>query len=176
MGEWNNMWDKLKDLHKDYHERIDEMQTLGGLRIWIIHVLDEQGPKNGVELMDALQSHYMGLNNSGHRRHRHSKRPSPGSVYPMLKKMVEENLIIKIEDGKYEITKKGQEKSYKIFRHFHNNHSNLGVSAIETTLTEINSNIAYLENSKKEKLHKHEDLIEDLIIRLKLLKESLHKE
>ena len=170
------MWDKLKDLHKDYHERIDEMQTLGGLRIWIIHVLDEQGSKNGVELMDAVQSHYMGLNNSSHRRHRHSKRPSPGSVYPMLKKMVEENLIIKMDDGRYELTEKGQEKSYKIFRHFHNKHSNLGVSAIENTLTEINSNIAYLENSKKEKLLTHEDLIEDLIIRLKQVKESLHDE
>ena len=170
------MWDKLKDLHKDYHERIDEMQNLGGLRIWIIHVLDEKGPKNGVELMDAVQTHYMGLNKPGHRRKRHSKRPSPGSVYPMLKKMVDENLIDKMEDGRYELTKKGNEKSYKIFRHSHGNYSNLSRSAIENTLTEIGSNIAYLENIKKEKLLTHEELIENLITRLKLIKESFHDE
>jgi DNA-binding PadR family transcriptional regulator len=176
MGIWNNMWDKLKDLHKDYHERIDEMQNLGGLRIWIIHVLDEQGPKNGVELMDAVQSHYIGLNKPGHKRHRHSKRPSPGSLYPMLKKMVDEKLIKKMEDGRYELTNKGQEKSYKIFRHFHGKHSNLGISAIENTLKEMDNNIAYLENLKKEKLVKHEELIVNLNTRLKLIKESLHEE
>ena len=170
------MWDKLKDLHKDYHERIDEMQNLGGLRIWIINVLDEQGPKNGVELMDAVQSHYIGLNKPGHRRHRHHKRPSPGSIYPMLKKMVDENLVKKIEDGRYELTKKGQEKSYKIFRHLHGNPSNLDISAIENTLKEMDSNIAHLENVKKEKLLTHEELIENLIIRLKLIKESLNEE
>ena len=166
------MWDKLKDLHKDYHERIDEMQNLGGLRIWIIHVLDEQGPKNGVELMDAVQSHYIGLKKP-HHKHRHSKRPSPGSVYPMLKKMVDEHLINKMEDGKYELTKKGQEKSYKIFRHFHGNHLNLSISAIENTLTEMDSNITYLENVKVEELASHKDLIENLNNRLNQIFESV---
>lgn len=146
-------------------------QHLGGLRIWIIHVLDEQGPKNGVELMDAVQSHYIGLNKSHHKRH--SKRPSPGSVYPMLKKMVDENLINKMGDGRYELTKKGEEKSYKIFRHFHGNHSNIDTTAIENTLTELDSNITYLENIKKEKLSSHNEFIGNLSTRLQQIHESI---
>ncbi|MGA2676463.1 MAG: hypothetical protein ACLQG5_05555 [Methanobacterium sp.] len=55
------MWDKFKDLHQNFHERIGEMQKLGGLRIWIIHTLDENGPQNGVEIMDSVQAHHEGL-------------------------------------------------------------------------------------------------------------------
>ena len=51
------MWDSFKNLHEKFHERIEEMQRLGGLRIWIIHVLDE-GPKNGVEIMDSIEEHH----------------------------------------------------------------------------------------------------------------------
>ena len=55
------MWDKFKDLHQNFHERIGEMQKLGGLRIWIIHTLDENVPQNGVEIMDSVQAHHEGL-------------------------------------------------------------------------------------------------------------------
>ena len=85
------MWDKFKDLHQNFHERIEELQKLGGLRIWILHVLDERGPQNGVEIMDAVQVHHDGLHQTYFRGQKHSKRPSPGSIYPMLKKMVSED-------------------------------------------------------------------------------------
>jgi DNA-binding PadR family transcriptional regulator len=178
------MWDKLNDLHQDlhqnFHERIEELQNLGGLRIWIIHILDENGPQNGVEIMDAVQIHHDALHNHGHfRDHKHAKRPSPGSVYPMLKKMVSENLICKKEDGRYDLTAKGQEMSDKIFKRFqgfHGKHRNRGPLAIENILTEIDSYVSYLENIKKEKLVPHEELIGLLSERLKNIQESLHED
>ena len=51
------MWDSLKNLHEKFHENIEEMQKLRGLRILVIHVL-EDGPKNGVEIMDSIQDHH----------------------------------------------------------------------------------------------------------------------
>jgi DNA-binding PadR family transcriptional regulator len=172
------MWNKLNDLHQNFHERIEELQKLGGLRMWIIHILDENGPQNGVEIMDAVQAHHDGLNYHTQFRH-NSNRPSPGSVYPMLKKMVSENLICKREDGRYDLTAKGQEMSDKIFKRFkgfHGKHINRGKLAIENILTEIDSYVSDLENIKKEKLVPHEELIGSLSERLKNIQESLHED
>ena len=173
------MWDKFKDLHQNFHERIEELQKLGGLRIWILHVLDEQGPQNGVEIMDAVQVHHNGLHKKYFRGQKHSKRPSPGSIYPMLKKKVFENLISKRDDGRYDLTAKGQEMSDKIFKRFegfHGKHIDRGSFAIENILTEIDSYVSYLEDIKKEKLVPHEELIGLMSERLKNIQESLYKD
>jgi DNA-binding PadR family transcriptional regulator len=173
------MWDKFKDLHQNFHERIEEMQKLGGLRIWILHVLDEQGPQNGVEIMDAVQAHHDGLHQTYFRGQKHSKRPSPGSIYPMLKKMVSENLISKRNDGRYDLTEKGREMSDKIFKRFqgfHGKHIDRGSLAIENILTEIDSYVSYLEDIKKEKLAPHEELIGLMSERLKNIHDSIHED
>jgi DNA-binding PadR family transcriptional regulator len=173
------MWNTWKNLHEKFHERIEEMQKSRGLRIWILHVLDEHGPKNGVEIMDAVQTHQKTLLHLNREGHRHPKRPSPGSVYPMLKKMVAENLISKREDGRYELTEKGQEIIYKIFGHLHglhNKNTHRGAFAIENALTEIDSYVSNFEDIKKEKLIPHEESIGNLSERLKNIKESLHDE
>ena len=186
---WDNWRNKL-DIWKNLHEGIDDLQKMGGLRIWILHVL-EDGPKNGVEIMDAIQEHHekmyqmrRGVDNKHYRHHLQktmgctSRRPSPGSVYPMLKKMVNEDLIRKMEDGKYELTDKGREIVYKIFGRFHEHVKNMdrGALAIENVLTEIDSYISYLEDIKKEKLASHEEEIRVLGERLKKLRESLQEE
>jgi len=181
-----NMWDTFKNLHEKFHERIEEMQKLGGLRIWIIHVLDE-GPKNGVEIMDSIQHHYeeikkhrMATHNPNHLMNKmecSSRRPSPGSVYPMLKKMVDENLITKGDEGRYELTEKGQEIAHKVFGHLikpHGKQMGRGTFAIEHAFKEIDSYVYYLEDVKLEKLIQNEDLLENLIERLKKIKESLN--
>ena len=73
---------------------IGMMNMFGGkrkdLRTWILFILNS-GPKNGAELMDSMEKQTMGV-----------WRPSPGSIYPMLENMVNEGLIRKIENGKYE--------------------------------------------------------------------------
>ena len=180
------MWDSIRNLHGKFHERIEEMQRLGGLRIWILHVLDE-GPKNGVEIMDSIQEHYEEIRKrrmGDERFNRHvmhsmkhaPKRPSPGSVYPMLKKMVDENLIIKGEEGKYELTDKGQQIAYRVFGHLkpHTKRMDRGAIAVEHVLTEMDSFVSYLEDIKNERLIPHEELIDDLSIRLMNIKKSLH--
>ncbi len=187
------MWDDLwKNLHEKFHERMEEMQKSRGLRIWVLHILDENGPRNGVEIMDDVQKHYesfkmMHESRRHHERHRHEhhggckhpKRPSPGSIYPMLKKMVEEGLIIKMDDGRYDLTDKGREIVYKIFGHWHGRHGkgmDRSAFAIESTLTEIDGYVSYLEDIKKEKLAPHEEHIGVLGERLKKIKESLKEE
>jgi DNA-binding PadR family transcriptional regulator len=180
------MWDTFKNLHEKFHERIEEMQKLGGLRIWIIHVLDE-GPKNGVEIMDSIEKHHEELKkhrmNRYHQNHHMKKmeygpkRPSPGSVYPMLKKMVNENLIVKGDEGKYKLTDKGQEIAHKVFGHLikpHEKNMGRGTFAVEHALKEIDSYVYYLEDVKQEKLLEHEDMLENLIERLKKIKNSLN--
>ena len=34
------------------------MRQVGELRMWILHVIDENGPSNGVEIMANVQTHY----------------------------------------------------------------------------------------------------------------------
>ena len=179
------MWDAFKNLHKEFHERIEEMQRFGGLRLWILHVLDEHGPANGVEIMDGIQSHYEAIEKMAPfdqmscrgPKHRRQPRPSPGSVYPMLKKMVEEGLIIKQEDGKYELTEKGHEIVYKMGGRFGSREKmDRGELSIRKSLTEIDGYISYLEDIKEEKLAPHEELLGELSQRLWIIQESLRKE
>jgi len=177
------MWD-FKNLHDKFHEKIEEMQKLGGLRIWIIHVLDE-GPKNGVEIMDAIEEHHKmmeqrQLTDERFRKHMmHSmKRPSPGSVYPMLKKMVEEELIIKIDDGKYKLTEKGQKIASSFFGRFRPREANMDrcVMVVESALAEIEGQVAFLESIKPEKLGQYKERIETINEKIEGIVRSLNKD
>lgn len=165
------MWDAFKNLHKEFHEKMEQMQQFGGLRILILHVLDENGPGNGVGVMDAIQAHHESC--KSHRRHR-SPRPSPGSVYPMLKKMVNEGLLTKREDGKYELTEKGNKVINKLYGRFKPHEKiDRGEYSIAKALTEIEGYISFLEDIKEEKLVPHEEIIEELSGRLKNIEQSL---
>jgi len=169
------MWDAFKNLHNEFHEKMEQMQRLGGLRVLILHVLDENGPGNGVEIMDAIQTHHESCNMS-HRGHRSHSRPSPGSVYPMLKKMVNEGLIIKNEDGRYELTEKGNAILNRIYGRFKPQEKmDRGEYSITKALTEIEGYVSYLEDIKEEKLVPHGELIGELGERLKTIRESLQK-
>lgn len=173
------MWDTFRNFHRECHERIEEMQRLGGLRIWILHVLDEHGPGNGVEIMDAIQEHQESLELMSF--HRHTKghrppRPSPGSVYPMLKKMIEEDLINKREDGKYELTKKGEDIVSKLtgrLKHFQERER--GMVSIETVLNEMDGYMSYLEDIKKSKLDSHKEMIGKLSERIRRIEKTLQE-
>jgi DNA-binding PadR family transcriptional regulator len=175
------MWDFSK-LHEKFHEKIGEMQRLGGMRIWIIHVLDE-GPKNGVEIMDAIEEHHKmmeqrHMNDERFRRHMSKmKRPSPGSVYPMLKKMVEEDLIIKLEDGKYKLTEKGQKIASNFFGRFRPKEANMDKCdmVIENALAEIEGHVAFLESIKPEKLEEYCPRINTLYNKFEGIMNSLNK-
>ncbi len=175
-------WDKkLRDL-RDVYGNIEEVSRLGPLRIWILQVLDK-GPKNGVEIMDAIhelhkQVHHMRGEIVMHplnRGHITSRRPLPGSIYPMLKKMVKEELIIKQEDGRYKLTENGQKTIYNIIGTTDTDRYN-GDNAIENAIKEIDNYSSFLEDVKTEKLQAYEKQINIIIERLKKIKESLFNE
>ena len=179
------MWDTLKNMHEKFHESIEEMQKLRGLRILVIHVL-EDGPKNGVEIMDSIQDHHEKLQrmhimaNNKHlhpKMKHHSHRPSPGSVYPLLKKMVDEDLICKCDDGRYELTRKGKDITNKLFGNLRPNskHGEKGAFAVKNALIEIDSYVSYLEDIKNEKLILHEELIDDICERLNNIRDSINE-
>lgn len=67
-----------------------------GLPNMVLYILSTS-PKNGVELMDGVESITRGW-----------WRPTPGSIYPLLKEMTEEGILKKRDDGKYELTEKGR--------------------------------------------------------------------
>jgi DNA-binding PadR family transcriptional regulator len=54
----------------------------------------ERSPKNGAELIDEIE-----LMNTGWWK------PSPGSIYPLLENLVQEGLVKKKDDGRYDLGK-----------------------------------------------------------------------
>lgn len=171
---------KLRDL-SDVYGNIEEVSRLGPLRIWILQVIDK-GPKNGVEIMDAIhelheQVHHMRGEIIMHPLNHGpitSRRPLPGSIYPMLKKMVKEELIIKQEDGRYKLTENGQKTIYNIIGTTDIDRYN-GDNAIENAINEIDNYSSFLEDVKTKKLQTYEKQINELSDRLQKLKKSLHK-
>lgn len=90
------------------------------------------GPKNGVELMDGVETITRGW-----------WRPTPGSVYPLLEKLVEEGTILKRVDGRYELTPSARSEAEVSF----------GPRAepprtAEGAVSELRSLVAYLEDLK----------------------------
>ena len=147
-----------------------------------LHVL-EDGPKTGSEVMNSIKNHREQINEylklayviNENDATKNSFRPSPGSIYPLLKKLIEEGLVIKREDGKYELTLLGHQTIHRIsgnLKHSIDEPVERGEIAIETALNEIDSYISFLENIKTEKLVSNMNRIDSFIERLKKLSES----
>jgi DNA-binding PadR family transcriptional regulator len=106
-----------------------------GLRQWILVILQRE-PKNGAELMDSMESMSQGW-----------WRPSPGSVYPVLEELATEGVVRKRDDGRYELTAKGQEASDWTAGWFGGR-----ARTAKEVVDEVASYVAYLEDlSKSEK-------------------------
>ena len=100
--------------------------------------------------------------------HGHWK-PSPGSIYPLLSKAVEEKLITKREDRRYELTAAG----YEEISMFNTGEFNQPAS-IEAILTEIDSNLSYLEDLSREKLAPHIEMLDKIGLKINQIKEAFH--
>src|SRR6267143_904119 len=74
----------------------------GWLRPWVISMIG-RSPKNGAEIIDEIEKMSWG-----------GWRPSPGSIYPLLKDMVDEGAIRQREDGRYELTDKGKDEGIRL--------------------------------------------------------------
>ncbi|MGC8515919.1 MAG: PadR family transcriptional regulator [Thermoplasmata archaeon] len=66
----------------------------GGLRWHVLFILSN-GPKRGVDLMDSIERASWGF-----------WRPSPGTIYPLLKTLENEGLVSR-KDGFYKLTEEG---------------------------------------------------------------------
>ncbi len=173
-NEFHDTHDQFHDHehHDPFHETIREMQKLGGLRLWIMHVLDENGLTNGAEIMEAVQAHTNLTANGPYK----NSGPLPGSVYPMLKKMVSEDLITKNSKGQYDLTENGRKLNSKLMERFQvdENKQNIRkVWSIENILTEIENDVSYLEDIKTEKLNAKKERITNLTERINKINESL---
>jgi DNA-binding PadR family transcriptional regulator len=120
----------------------------------------QKEPKNGIEIMDTMESMSRGW-----------WRPSPGSVYPMLKSLTEEGLIsVRKEDGRYMITVQGKEELDWPSRMGHG-----GPRTVEGVLEELSSFVSYMEDlsrTKDSRLSENAEKIRDLSDRLAKLGSS----
>ncbi|HKT21468.1 MAG TPA: PadR family transcriptional regulator, partial [Nitrososphaerales archaeon] len=102
-----------------------------GLPNMVLYLLSAS-PKNGVELMDGVESITRGW-----------WRPTPGSIYPLLKEMSDQGIVKKQDDGKYELTDKGRSQFGGPPSHRPHWPRNTG-----DMVTQMNSFVSYMEDLK----------------------------
>lgn len=147
--------EEMRSFMRRFH-RIRHFRGYGGLKVLVLYILRE-GPKNGAELMDAID-----VMSHGHWK------PSPGSMYPLLSKAVEENFIIKREDRRYELTNAGLEE-INMF-----NTGTFGKSeSVEGILSDIDSNLSYLEDLSEEKLAPYGQMMEEICAKINRIRGTI---
>jgi DNA-binding PadR family transcriptional regulator len=131
----------------------------GWLRTWILSML-EAGPKNGADVISEVEEASIGL-----------WRPSPGSVYPLLEAMLQDGLVTRGEDGKYEITSKGRNELSWAHGPWRRR-----PTTVEAMISEMESYISYFEDiarSDKSQISGHLDRIKAMREKLASLTEML---
>jgi len=120
----------------------------------MVVTLVSSGPKNGVEIMDGVETMTRGW-----------WRPTPGSIYPLLTKMVDEGTLSKMSDGRYELTQNAR-KEYDF---------SFGPrpvrGGIDQTVSELQSLVSFLEDVKASKgsLKGNDEALRSLAQRLRQL-------
>lgn len=130
--------------------------------------------------MDAIQRHHeiiRKMTSNGYNKHPdNALRPSSGAIYPLLKKLESEGLVLKRDDGRYELTETGFETIRKLMGGLHYSFDKpmeRGEMAIDIVLNEIYSYISLLADFKEEKLQSKKENIRILIKKLSELSDSL---
>jgi len=83
----------------EWFQRVGSSVPRGFSRYFILELLTTK-PHTGKEIIDAADAQSEGR-----------WRPSPGLIYPLLGRLLDEGLIEETKDGKYQITKKGRATS-----------------------------------------------------------------
>lgn len=94
-------------------------------------------------------------------------RPTPGSIYPLLREMSDQGIVKKRDDGKYELTEKGRSQFGSPDHHRPHWPRNS-----EDMITQMNSFVSYMEDLKgsaPEDLELHMDALKDLSKRISAL-------
>jgi len=108
---------------------------LRNIVLWLLW----QSARRGIDLIDDIYKMSWGW-----------WKPSPGSVYPLLNKMVEEGVIEKLDDGKYKITEKGiaEIKDFLPVRYS---------GSVEDSVQELEGLSEYFKEVDKDKLHPYKE-------------------
>jgi DNA-binding PadR family transcriptional regulator len=128
------------------------MQKRRGLRMLVLSMLSNS-PKNGVEIMNEIEAATRGW-----------WRPSPGSIYPLIKDLTDEGLVKKTKDDRYELTEKASEQMEWSF-----GSPSTKPQTVEEMLNEISSYVSYFEElntSDQSKMAPHLDRLKKLVERL----------
>ena len=80
----------------DWFQRVGSSIPRGFSRYFILEALKKK-PSTGKEIIDVATAQSEG-----------KWKPSPGLIYPLLGRLLDEGLIEETKDGKYQITKKGR--------------------------------------------------------------------
>lgn len=83
----------------EWFQRVGSSIPRGFSRYFILELLTTK-PYTGKEIIDAATQQSDG-----------KWKPSPGLIYPLLGRLLDEGLIEEAKDGKYQITKKGRDTS-----------------------------------------------------------------
>jgi DNA-binding PadR family transcriptional regulator len=129
----------------------------------MIAYLLSSSPKNGVELMDGVESMTRGW-----------WRPTPGSIYPLLKEMTDRGILKKLQDGRYDLTARGRTQA----EGFTGSRLRRPQSIADAT-GQIRSFIQYLEDLKKsgkDDLRSIDRDLEELEKRISSLRKGEEKE
>ena len=89
--------DITSDMITDWLSRVGSAIPRGFSRHYILGLLKQQ-PMTGKEIIDKAIFESEG-----------KWRPSPGLIYPLLGRLLEEGLITETDSGRYQITKKGRD-------------------------------------------------------------------
>jgi DNA-binding PadR family transcriptional regulator len=124
----------------------------------VVYLLSSS-PKNGVEIMDGVESITRGW-----------WRPTPGSIYPLLKEMTDQGIVKKRDDGRYELTQKGRDQGQMPF-----GPRMRRVRSPDEVVGQMNNLVSYLEDAKsssKESLDSHRAALAALSKRISNLAED----
>jgi DNA-binding PadR family transcriptional regulator len=98
-------------------------------------------------------------------------KPSPGSIYPLLESLLQEGLVKKRVDGRYELTEKArQEIGYP----FGMTHGGGSPRTVEDMVNELSAYASYLEDlnkTDKAKIDPHREKIKNIGNRLSTVSE-----
>jgi len=150
----HDMAEMMKRLH-----RMGRYGGYGGLKNLFLYTLSEQ-PRNGVEIMDSIEVMSFGR-----------WKPSPGSIYPLLKKAAAEGLIRKRDDGRYELTPEGYGEIEDL-----GIPSGAASHSVDGILTEFDSYLSYLEELPKERVVRYLERLDRIAERLEILRGVLTHE
>lgn len=79
----------------EWFQRVGSSVPRGFSRYFILELLKET-PRTGKEIIDYAIEQSNGI-----------WKPSPGLIYPLLGRLLDEGLIEEVDDGRYKLTKKG---------------------------------------------------------------------